>query len=122
MLTRRWRDGRVTVQAKPTNALERAEHGTAACEKAGCRCGPCKAARARANRRRRAANNALWGRPVRYQCSTAPIQRHVADLVAAGWTLAAIARAAGLSVTSFHRALRRGTTMNTTVAKVLGVA
>jgi hypothetical protein len=102
------------------SALERGEHGTAGYA-AGCRCGRCKGVRRRADRQRRAANNAINGRAVLYRTSTKAMEFHVAELRHQGWTLAQIATAAGLNVEAFRRAMRHGRTINTTVRAVLAV-
>jgi lambda repressor-like predicted transcriptional regulator len=46
---------------------------------------------------------------------------HIDALRDDGWTLKAIALAAGLNVEAFRRALRKGTTNSHVVAKVLDV-
>jgi hypothetical protein len=102
------------------NALERGEHGPAAYAQ-GCRCERCKREYRRSNRERYALNHALNGQPVIYQVSTKPMARHIDELRRQGWTLADIARAAGLSAPAFRHALRHGRTLSTTVDAVLGV-
>jgi hypothetical protein len=115
------RPGYVAFQrVKPPNALERDQHGTAAYA-LGCRCRQCRTVRNRADRNRRHLNRALNGQPVIYRCSTRPIEQHVEDLRRNGWTLRAIAEAAGMNVEAFRRALRKGTTWSTTIAAVRSV-
>jgi hypothetical protein len=54
--------------------------------------------------------------------TTLTVQPHVAWLRSQGWTLADIAIAAGLNVESFRGAMRRGTILSSTAARVLAVA
>jgi hypothetical protein len=112
--------GREFDRAKVPNALDRDEHGTAGYA-LGCRCRRCRSAARTAERVARAERALLAGREPVYWCSTAPMARHIAALCADGWTLKAIALAAGLNVAAFRRALRRGSTSSTTVAKVMRV-
>jgi hypothetical protein len=114
------RDGRVTDRAKMANAVERNEHGTAAYA-LGCRCQRCRAAARLSERTRRAETVVLAGRPPLYWCSTRPMAAHIAALRADGWTLRAIAEAAGLNTEAFRRALRCGRTSSETVRRVLAV-
>jgi hypothetical protein len=112
--------GRDFTRAKATNAIERGEHGTGAYA-SGCRCGRCRSAARLSERVARAERAVLAGREPVYRSSTRPMLDHVAALCADGWTLKAIALAAGLNVEAFRRAVRRGSTSSTTVAKVMRV-
>jgi hypothetical protein len=114
-------DGRVLDRAKAPNARELNRHGTTACFAQRCRCKRCRLAASTSERVRRAEIAVLAGRAPLYWCSTAPMARHVAELRAAGWTLKAIALAAGLNVEAFRRALRKGSTSSDTVRRVLAV-
>lgn len=114
------RASRTYQRRRVATALDRGEHGTAAYAQ-GCRCGRCKRARRLADRQRRAANNAINGRPVIYRTTTTAMEAHVAELRRQGWTLAQIATTAGINVEAFRRALRHGRTMSTTVRAVLAV-
>src|SRR5262245_2930950 len=109
-------DGRVYDRAKAPNAVERGVHGTAAYA-LGCRCRYCVGAARASERVRRAERAVLDGRPPLYWTTTKPIEPHVAALRADGWTLKAIAEAAGLNVEAFRRALRKGTTSSIVVSK-----
>jgi hypothetical protein len=118
---RRRSSGLIYQRLKRSNALERGEHGTRAAYRCGCRCRKCTEANAVAETLRRHLNAALNDRPVRYHCSTRPIEQHVTELRGQGWTLTRIAKAAGVAPEAFMLALRRGTMMNTTAQKILSV-
>lgn len=80
-------------------ALERGEHGTAAWYQ-GCRCPICMSAyRAKVNaayRRTLIDRAALYGPSPKRFVSVKPVRARIAELRAAGWTLRAIAKAAGV--------------------------
>jgi hypothetical protein len=104
------------------NARDRDEHGLAAYQK-GCRCSVCVQDRRRYDRTVYAARKLARTGVAHWKVPNRNASRHVARLIDAGWSIAAIARRAGVSAPTIHRIASRpsGRCWNTVADGILAI-
>jgi hypothetical protein len=92
-----------------STALDRGEHGTATSWRLGCRCGRCRAGLRRAAQVWWATRRLRAGADPASYVPAAKVRAHVAELVAAGWTRTAIAKAAQIAPSTITRICKPST-------------
>jgi hypothetical protein len=111
----------VYLRRARSTAAERGEHGTVAAYNGGCRCSKCVRAKRARWRETSAARKVLAGREAVFKVSTTRAWRHVGELRGAGWSVASIARAAGVCEATVWRLGRAERCWNLVAAAVLAL-
>lgn len=115
------RGGTVYLRRARSTAAERGEHGTVAAYNGGCRCARCVRARRGRWRELQVARKVMRGREPVFKVSTARVWSHVGRLREAGWSVAGIARAAGVCEASVWRLGRAAKCWNLVADAVLAL-